>query len=442
MPIRLSLFIAALFCVDPPDELSEPEEPPVVEASPDNPLLPPKERELVDPHPIDLAGMKYTPTKGLDMTSKDGRFAMQIRLRAQMRYELHNRREETDEGEIARRLTHTFGIRRARIQFTGHVFNEHNKFKSEFAFSPRDLAIEESVPHRSPLLTWYFEFDYLRDLTVRMGQYKIPFNRQRVMSSGDLQLVDRSIANGEFTLDRDVGIDLRSKDIGGLGGRLRYYAGIYMGEGRDAWNEEGNFDLHYLARFEVNPFGKFQDYSEADFERSSRPGLSFAAAYSFIDEANRNRGVLGKRPADGGTSDYHSVVGDVLFKWKGWSVFSEVFWRRGTRRMGDATVPDPDDPTQTVRVPKEAPRNGLGWMVQTGYLIPRLPLEFEARYAGIRASRDPDTSISVRDSLGGGVSYYIAQHPLKIQADYFRHWREHDLRVGEDVVRVQVQLAF
>ena len=64
------------------------------------------------------------------------------------------------------------------------------------------------ILRESPLLSYYLEFDYLRDLTVRVGQYKIPFSRQRVISSGNQQMVDRSIANGEFNLDRDIGIDI------------------------------------------------------------------------------------------------------------------------------------------------------------------------------------------------------------------------------------------
>lgn len=408
-----------------------------------NPLLPPKEKALVSPHPVDFGKAQYKPGKGLEIESADGRFGLQTRIRAQMRYELHNDREATDDGTVEQELGHTLGLRRARLQFAGHAFNEHNRFKTELAFSPKDLSFKDGTPHRTPLLTWYFEFDYLRDLTFRMGQYKIPFSRQRVISSGNLQLVDRSLANGEYNLDRDIGFDFRSKDVGGLGGYLKYYAGVYMGEGRDVWNTAGDFKLHYLGRIEINPLGKFDDYSESDFARESRPGLSIGAAYSFIDEAQGNRGVTGSAPADGGTSDYHSVTADVMFKWKGWSVSSEFFWRQGTRRGGGATEVDPNDPTMEVPIPNELPRNGIGWNVQSGYLIPRLPLEFAARYSGIRATKGgPGTSISQRDEVGGGVSWYFAQHPLKLQADYFRQWDEGEMDLGSDVMRVQLQLAF
>ena len=100
------------------------------------------------------------------------------------------------------------------------------------------------------------------------------------------------------------------------------------------------------------------------------------------------------------------------------------------------------DPTMEIPAPREPPRNGLGWMVQSGYLIPRIPFELAARYSGIRPGAGDDTGLIQRDSVGGGLSYYFAQHPLKIQADYFRQWDDAVMRLGSDRVRVQLQLAF
>ena len=62
-----------------------------------------------------------------------------------------------------------------------------------------------------------------------------------MISSGNLQLVDRSIANREFTLDRDVGIELRSKDFLGKGW-FRYFVGVFTGEGHSSFefNDAGS----------------------------------------------------------------------------------------------------------------------------------------------------------------------------------------------------------
>lgn len=402
------------------------------EASEDEvaPWVPRKEAKLMREHEVDLGRATYKPGKGLSIVSKNGRFALVTRLRAQFRYTFEHDGETDD-------ASHSMQIRRARLQFVGHYFNEHNRYKVELAFSPRDLGFSDGVPHNTPLLTWYLEFDYLRDLTIRLGQYKIPYSRQRVISSGDLQLVDRALANGEFNLDRDIGIDVRSKDLFGLG-RLRYYAGVYLGEGRDQY-QASSFDLMYLGRVEVLPFGLFDDYSEADFERTAKPRLSIGAAYAFIDDAQGNRGVLGSTPTDGGTTDYHNVTGDFMFKILGLSLSGEVFYRAGERNFGDAVVVD--DAGVEMPAPREAARNGLGWFGQGGFLIPRVPVEIAGRYSQIHPIGDGSALVS-RDEAGGGLSWYIAQHPLKLQMDYFHQWDEGAISRGSDQLRVQLQGAF
>ena len=281
--------------------------------------MPEKDKQLLfAKHPLDEDSPAYfKPGTGLVLQSKNKLFMIAPRLRVQLRETV----DVVSEVGEPREVEQSFQLRRARVQFKGHVFGEHNKYKLELAFSPRDLGMRDGVVTRSPLLTWYVEFDYLRDLTVRAGQYKIPYSRQRVISSGDLELVDRSLANGEFNLDRDIGLDIRSNDLFGLGGRLRYYAGLYVGEGRDHYENESLVaddaqagGLMYLARLEVLPMGDFKDYSEVDFKRSPKPRLSLGAAYAFLDEAKGTRGILGSAPEDGGTTDYHNFTADMLLK--------------------------------------------------------------------------------------------------------------------------------
>ena len=130
-----------------------------------------------------------------------------------------------------------------------------------------------------------------------MGQYKVPYSRQRVVSSGNLQFVDRSIANGEFTLDRDVGLDIRAKNLFGVD-KLRYYAGVYMGEGHSSY-AEGDFGMMHLARMEFLPFGMFKDYSEASLKWVKKPKPSIGAAFGYVGEGKKNQGIIGDVPADG-----------------------------------------------------------------------------------------------------------------------------------------------
>ena len=368
--------------------------------------------------------MYFKPGKGLVISSQDGEFEMITRLRAQFRYTLQS--EDT--------LTHGLQLRRARLLFQGHVFGEHNQYKFELAVAPKDIGLSDNgTISKSPLLDWYFNLSHYRDLTVRMGQYKVPYSRQRVVSSGNLQFVDRSLANGEFTLDRDIGMDFRSKDLFGLD-RLRYYAGIYMGEGHSSYSE-GDLGMMYLGRIEYLPFGLFKDYSEVGFNRPTVPQLSIGAAYGYVDEAKRNKGIVGAVPTDGGTTDTTNLTADVCFRLHGFSIESAVFWREGIRNAGNA-VDEFDN-----ALPIEEARNGMGYYVQSGVLLPTSNNEMTLRYGQVLPSKN-NSSLSEQSEFGVGFNHYIAEHAYKLQSDIFQTWSDTPLLEGDTQVRVQLQMAY
>jgi phosphate-selective porin OprO and OprP len=433
VPLALAFTADAQTATPPPPDEEEPGQPqdgppaPVVPLADTTPPADDSAQSERPKHAVNLSATRWKPGKGLYFESEDELFSMETRLRVQPLVTVAN--APGAPAEMG------FMLRRARVQFVGHTFGEHNKFKAEFAFSPRDLQMtndgSNTFPGESPLLSWYLELDHLSDLTVRVGQYKIPFSRQRVISSADLQMVDRSIANDEFNLDRDIGLDIRSPDLFGLD-LFRYYVGVYNGEGRSAFSN-GNSDLMYLARLEFLPLGIFKDYSESDLERAATPGLSIGLAYAYAPAAGGTRVNRDGAPADGGTTDFHNLVADVMFKYAGLFVLSELFWRGGERNPGAAV----DE--MGVPIPEEAMRDGMGWSAQAGYLLPNLDVELAGRFGQIVAA--DDSRLSDRNELGGAASYYIAGHSYKIQADLFQLWGD-DFSDGTTQARVQMQLSY
>lgn len=389
-------------------------------------LVPVGEKQLMAPHPVEPAKIAYKPGKGLWLGSADGLFALTTRLRVQLLSTVEKASDDPSELGLM--------LRRARVQFEGHAFGKHNQFKVELAVSPNDLRMTELdgtvVTRESPLLSWFADFDHLRDATVRIGQYKIPFSRQRVISSGNLQMVDRSIANAEFNLDRDIGIELRSKDLFGLG-LLRYSAGVYNGEGRSAF-DNGDRHLLYLARLELLPLGMFKDYSEADFQRLARPGLSLGVAYAYAPRAELTHLNQGRVPADGGTTDFHTVAADAMVKYLGFTLQAELFYRTGKRQNGG------DLDGMGILIPTQPVRKGYGWMAQAGYLLPGQPIELAGRFSQVKGIGT--TSLSDLNAAGGALSFCFARHPFKLQADVFQLWGE-DFGDGTTRIRVQLQLA-
>jgi phosphate-selective porin OprO/OprP len=379
------------------------------------------------PSPVGPDNVRYEPGKGVSFRSDDDRFLARMKVRGQIL--------QTTVGSPGVDPTLALEIRRARFAVTGHLLGPHFKYKLELAFSPRDEGLTGSLPpllsasgtntSRPPLLDWYVDLTWLRDLNVRAGQYKIGFSRQRVLSSGSMQLVDRSVANGEFNLDRDVGVDVRSKDLFGLG-LLRYVLGVSIGEGHSAFRFP-DAGVMVLGRVELHPLGFFDDAFVSDLERLSDPKLALSVAWAHLGDGKGDRGVLGRRPADGNTTDFHVGSADLLVKWAGASLLLEGFLRDGRRNGTPA-------PGETLA----AARDGLGWMAQGGALLPGVDVELVGRYSEVRPLGEA-SALSRAHELVAGVNWFLDGHRVKLQADYTRAWGEAGLGEGSDRVRVQLE---
>lgn len=408
----------------PVPSASQPPAPaPSASPAPDRFYPPVREQLFLAPGTVGDGPLKFSPGKGLEVKSKDERYALSISLRTGFLYSAHR--------TPALPFEHNFEIRRVRLVMSGNVFSKHVKYLVQLALAPREVRVEDGSVRAAPVLDAYFKFDRLRDFNLWVGQYRVMYTRERNIADINPLLIDRSLANNEFNVDRDIGLDVRSEDVGGLG-KLRYYAGVFMGDGRDQ-TRFSNSGLMYVGRVDFLPFGLFDDYEASDQTRLRRPRLSLGAAYAYNDRARNNRGVLGTPPADGGSTNYHNFTADLMFKVAGLSIDAAYLWRDGRRNPGGA-VDDMGAP-----IPVEAARNGHGWMAQAAFLIPRTGLEPAFRTSGTRGRGQ--TSMPDRNELGGGLNYYFAGHNLKLQVDYFRTWDPGKAASVSDLVRLQIQLA-
>jgi len=374
------------------------------------------------------------PGKGI-VFEDEGRYRLRLGGRFQV---LETLREDADELESETQL------RRARLTLDGYVFSESIEYKFQLGFAGRDLDEDGSA-----VLDAYLDLTHLRDLGLRLGLQKVPFSRQRLVSSGSLQFVDRARANGDFELDRDVGLTLHSDDFLGLDGLLEYQLGIFSGEGRGRLAVPTGY--LYVARVGFRPFGAFDDYVEGDLERSKRPRLAIGAAVAWNEDAQRTGSNNGDPIAearglgDFPGFDYLHLGADAIFKWNGLSILGQFLWRKA-----EDAVDAPLEEGGTVRI---GPDDGYGWFVQAGQMIgPHW--EIAARYGEERALDDADDSFraALADAgreLGGGVNWYVHEHLLKLQADYFRSWgvdhgalETRSFADGANAVRVQLQASF
>lgn len=403
-----------------PDVQAVPYDGPEVEhvAEPDPPESTPPPQDPSPLPPLPVEPQVRQPGAGVEWTSEDRRFSVRLGLRGQVRYAVQ------DAPAVA--PTHSLSLRRARIKLSGHALGEHNLYKLELGLSPRDIGMTTDGPRFTPILDWALEFEQLRDASFRVGQYKLPYGRARMQSSGDLQFVDRSIADGEFNLNRDVGFDVHSYDLLGLG-HLRYYAGVFLGEGRDAYRPT-NFELVYLGRVEVLPFGQYaHDDHESDLDRLPVPRMSIGAAYAFIDGAARDRGTTGDLHADGGTADLHNATADLSFKFRGFTLLAEAYLRKG-KRVAAAFIP----PGGLVSA-----REGYGYGAQAGYVLGPVPLELAGRFSEIRPLGD--SPMPLRHQPTAVLGWYFFGHAVKLQLDYSPTWDGAWTNAPSHTVRLQFQ---
>lgn len=393
--------------------------------------IPRDEEEAMKSRPLVNGKIVFTPGSGLTISTDDKRFSLKLSAWAQLRLTVnHNQSPPIDTPNP----TITLEFNRARLLFAGNVFSQDIHYMLHLMFAPKDLGFKNGVATRPPIFMWYTSYTRLKNANIQAGFFFVPHARQRMQPAPLWQFPDNSTASYEFTLNQDMGIQISSPDVGGLG-RMRYYAGVFIGDGYD-WYKANDTGFTYLARFEVLPMGMFQDYSEADFERLRRPKLSIGLAYGFSDRDHQTRQISGTTFADGGTMSSHNITADVVLKWAGVSFLGDFYIRKGWRHPG--VLKDMNG----VPISTQTARNGLGWTTQLGVLMPYTRFELVGRYAGIRPLKSVDTSLARLDEAGGGMNYYFFRHALKLQLDYIHTWGPELSFGASDQVRLQFQLVF
>ncbi|MCB9690166.1 MAG: porin, partial [Alphaproteobacteria bacterium] len=290
---------------------------------------------------------------GVTITSADERFSMNLRGRVQLRETLV---VGAPEGEVPRELASQAQVQTARLTLRGHTLSEDLRYTVQLAFSQRDYR-DGTV---SPLYDAYLDAAASRDLSVRVGQMFVPFDRLRTIREFALQLPDRPRVVSELTLDRDVGVVASSDHLGGDRSVLAYRLGAFGGGGPNtaAPRELGGL---LVGRVELRPLGPLDDDSEGDLERRRAPGLALGMGAAYNVNASRVRSTT-STVFEGGTVDYLHLCGDAVFKVRGFAVASEVV----LRDAADDRIVSIDD-AGTARV--EYARSGWGVVVQPSMML-------------------------------------------------------------------------
>ena len=350
--------------------------------------------------------VKAAVGKGVQFSSADGLYTLTLNGRiqslAEVRYNLQDKSVATD-----------FLIRRCRLNFAGNFFNERFGYRVQLGFAQGDISSGNTTTQNNLILRdAMLLYKAKKWLTIGFGQTKLPGNRQRQISSANLQLVERSIVNNNFTLDRDKGIWLYGSFPIGKS-QFNPTFSISSGEGRITSAKNGKICLS--GRIEWLPFGAFierGDFVEADAQQEPTPKLSLGLVYSKNNAAVRTMGQLGDYLYNNETSDIDYWGADLIFKYKGFSAESEFYNRKSNKGiitdLGNISL-------------KNYVLSGTGFMLQSGIFIAKQD-ELAARFAIINPSNKIKALAPKQQEWVLGYSHYFTKHNLKIQTDatYFK----------------------
>lgn len=330
--------------------------------------------------------------KGLiNVFAKDSSWSSKVAFRYQTRYEGNYDLVDSD-------YTGRAFVRRARIKGNGFAFSPKITYKFEY-----DVA-------NGYVLDAVVKWNFTGNWTVWFGQTKLPGNIERVFSSQKLQLVDRSLLNSKFTLDRDAGAQLRHHFKLGNTFLVREIFAVSQGEGlNDKSKSTGN---GYTGRIELLPFGNFTkkgDYFAADLKREKTPKLMLSATYDFNQNAMLSRGQKGDYLV-GDLENLQTLFIDAHFKYQGFSFFGEYVDRKTSD--GSPLLENSFVDGESI---DECYYTGESINLQLGYLM-KNNWEIAGRYTNVNANDLYDNNDLNQYTIG--FSKYVVGHNLKVQTDF------------------------
>ena len=359
--------------------------------------------------------------KGFTLATTDGLFKTRIQWRFQGRYTFPERGDPRSRSHFSDDPDSTFELRRVRLKVGGHGYKPWIKYYLEVDWQPMRSEGNDTARASTRLIDWRIMLEKFKWAKLRVGQWKINYSRERVDSSGKQTMVERSIMNRVFTLDRQMGMMLYGRVNPGTILDANYYLGIFSGAGRGVSNDDDN--MMYMGRIQWNVFGRELKWRQSDvsFHKKPTASLSFGA-YTNKGKCTRwSSGGCGNvtgftSPASGSVQDGRFQTSGMqfgsAFKYRGLAWQHETHWKR---------IKDSGNPDEGIAPINGGATNMLGGYLMAGYFphgliaaVPK-PLEVAFRYSHV----DPNTDRGgdLRQEFTTGLNWFFAGHRNKLTLD-------------------------
>lgn len=358
---------------------------------------------------------KHT-SKGFRFETRDSNWRTDLQWRAQTRFTTPYRSDPRQVSAFNAEDQSNFEARRLRMKIGGHGFKPWLKYYFEVDLQPSRDVDDSSSSSSARVIDWRIDIAKWDWGGIRIGQWKIDMNRERVDSSGRQQFVERSIANRVFTIDRQVGVQLRGHLFKETPADMRYYVGVFNGEGKGVNNTDDN--MMYMGRLQWNFLGRDLAWRQTDVEFTELPTGSLALAGASTKGSCTRWSSSGcgnldgfERAANAAPDQYeiNQVVQEFAFKYRGFSAQQELH----RKRIRDTVSGVSSELT--------------GGYAQAGYFFHHIfpsvpaPLELAVRYAYV----DEPNALNLafengREEFTIGANWFFKGHNNKLTLDYSR----------------------
>ncbi len=329
-----------------------------------------------------------------------------------------------------------FRMRRLRLRLAGDALSNKLEYSLQLDLSGTSETGDESS---SILLDAWVAYNFSRQLQVAFGQRSTATdNRELMMGSQSLQLVERSRVTSAFSTIREFGLFVDGTFNTGGGTYLKPYLTITNGDGLNAILKDRG-GLKFGGRIDFLPFGLFRNFGQfrqVDVVRELTPKLVFGVNYSY------NVGVSSRNGKESGSILYLDSKSnellpnfakygfDFLFKYRGFSVLGEFVGTAAyvpegiTQRVrNDGSTSniflDQNGTQHVANYIKERMIIGDGYNIQAGYFF-KNRISVDARYTHIDADShsflNNGTFYNRPNYYALGVSKYLTKgYGMKIQ---------------------------
>lgn len=355
----------------------------------------------------------YNFGKGVGITSPDSLFQFNIRFRMQNRLHIEDSQYEAK-------------IRRLRLRFDGYVGNPNFLYTIQLSFSPEDVGTLKNGENLNVIRDAIVHYKLNNHWILGFGQTKLPGNRQRVNSSGALDLTDRSINNAAYNIDRDFGLFATFNNQKQNAFGYSFKTAISTGEGRNyAAKSKG---LAYTGRLELYPLGKFKkggEFFEGDLMREEKPKLYLGGTFHHNDRAIKSKGQQGSKLLE--ERDLNSVLLDGMLKYNGWAFMTAYMNRTAKNPLIDASKANYVE-------------TGSGYDTQLSYIFPQ-NWEIIGRFSHNSPDNEIQQFVPKQNQFTLGLTKYIWEHAFKMQFEVSKNDYLNSAKKDDWYVRFQIEIG-